>query len=107
MKKCEFLKFAVALVACAIVSKVSASVTFSGSSTVIGSSTGISASATFSTDGHGDLIVSLVNTFTGDTPDLNHLLTAVFFSGADGLTPVSAAASPGSTEWNSTQQVSL
>jgi hypothetical protein len=84
-----------------------AAVTFSGSSTFGG--TGISASATFDTDGTGDLLVTLVNTFTGDTPDQSHVLTALFFDGANGLTPVqnSAIAPVGSTEWNKGSKVSL
>jgi len=82
----------------------SAAVTFVGSSTFNG--TGISASATFSTDGRGDLFVTLVNTYTGGTPDQSHILTALFFSGANGLTPVanSAVAPSGSKEWNDGNQ---
>lgn len=107
MKRIEFLKFAVALAVGAIASEASAAVTFSGSSTVSGSSIGISASATFSTDGHGDLIVALVNTYAGDTPDTSHVLTGLFFSGANGLTPVSAAAPSGSREWDEGNQILL
>lgn len=101
----RFVKFAAACVALVIAGQASAAITFSGSSVFSG--TGVSASATFGTDGNGDLIVTLVNTFTGDTPDQAHLLTALFFSGADGLTTVSAAAASGSTEWNIGKKVSL
>lgn len=102
-----FLKFATALAAGAVTAKASAAITFDGSSTFGG--TGISARATFSTDGHGDLIVSLANTFMGDTPDQSHVLTGLFFSGANGLTPVlnSAVASAGSKEWNEGEQLPL
>lgn len=101
------LKFAAALAAGAVAINASGAITFDGSSTFGG--TGISASATFSTDGHGDLIVSLANTFMGDVPDQSHVLTAVFFSGANGLTPVlnSAVAGAGSKEWNEGKQLSL
>lgn len=101
----RYLKFAVVSAVAAMVSKASAAVTFSGSSSFKG--TGISASATFSTDGHGDLIVTLDNTFSGDVPDQSHILTAVFFSGANGLTPVanSAVAPAGSKEWNIGNQI--
>lgn len=94
------LKSAVVLAVALGADRAPAAVTFSGSSTFGG--TGISASATFSTDGQGDLIIDLANTFTGDTPDQSHVLTAVFFSGANGLTPVmnSAVAPAGSKEWN-------
>lgn len=95
-----YLKLAIASAAGLIAGRACAAVTFFGSSTFGG--TGISASATFSTDGHGDLIITLVNTFAGDTPDQSHVLTAVFFSGANGLNPVtnSAVAPAGSKEWN-------
>jgi hypothetical protein len=98
------LKLAIALAAGFTAGSAGAAVTFSGSSTFGG--TGMSASATFSTDGHGDLIITLVNTFAGDTPDQSHILTAVFFSGANGLTPVlnSAVAPTGSKEWNEGKQ---
>jgi hypothetical protein len=78
---------------------VSAAIIFSGSSTFGG--TGVSASASFSTDGTGDLFITLENTFAGGVPDQSHVLTGVFFSGANGLKPVanSAVASTGSTEW--------
>ena len=99
----RYLIFVVACAAAAIASKASASVIFTGSS--IFGSTGISASATFSTDGLGDLTVTLNNTFSGDVPDQSHILTGVFFSGADGLTPVSAVASSGSTEWDIGNQI--
>ncbi|HEX3627697.1 MAG TPA: XDD4 family exosortase-dependent surface protein [Verrucomicrobiae bacterium] len=101
----SFLRFAAALAVCAVTARASAAITFSGSSAFGG--TGISASATFSTDGKGDLIISLANTFTGDTPDQSHILTAVFFSGADSLTPVSAVAGAGSKEWNEGKQLSV
>lgn len=101
------LKLAIALAAGFTAGRAGAAITFSGSSTFGG--TGISASATFSTDGHGDLIITLVNTFAGDTPDQSHILTGVFFSGANELTPVmnSAVASAGSKEWNIGKQIPL
>ena len=67
--------------------------------TFVESSSGVSASATFEDIGGGKLQVTLVNTFSGDTPDQAHVLTGIFFSGADGLTPVSASAPPGSLQW--------
>lgn len=70
-------------------------VTFSGSD----ASQNLSANVTFTDLGGGGLEVSLVNSFTGDTVDQAHVLTGVFFSGAVGLTPVSATAGPGSLEW--------
>jgi len=96
----SFLKFfgalALAVVGiCAGVStNTSASITFSGSNAV----QMLSASVTFSNSGTL-LTVTLANTYTGDTPDQAHVLTGLFFSGADGLTPISATASAGSVEW--------
>ena len=83
----------------------SAAITFAGSSSFGG--TGISANATFDTDGHGDLLITLANTFAGDVPDQSHVLTALFFSGANGLTAVqnSAVAPSGSKEWNIGTQI--
>src|ERR1700742_2871036 len=83
----------------------SAAIAFAGSSSFGG--TGISASATFGTDGSGDLLITLVDTFTGDVSDQSHILTALFFSGANGLTPVgnSAVAPSGSKEWNTGMQI--
>ena len=72
-----------------------AQVTFSGTNNA-GS---LSASATFSLLGGGDLQVTLVNTFSLDTPDQSHVLTGVFFAGANGLGEVSATAGAGSVEW--------
>lgn len=62
-------------------------------------SSNLSASATFTDLGGGNLQITLANTFTGDTPDQSHVLTALLFSGATGLTPVSALAASGSLEW--------
>jgi hypothetical protein len=67
--------------------------------TFIDSSSGLSGSATFEDIGGGKLQVTLVNTYTGDTPDQAHVLTGIFFSGANGLTPVSASAPAGSLQW--------
>jgi hypothetical protein len=74
-----------------------ASLTFTGSGTSGG--TGLSAAATFTDLGGGQLEIQLWNTYTGDTPDQSHVLTALFFSGPTGLTPVSALAAPGSLQW--------
>lgn len=73
-----------------------ASVIFTGSLL----SSNLSASATFTTLGGGNLQVALANTYTGDTVDQMHVLTGVFFSGADNLGTVSATAGPGSVEWS-------
>jgi len=59
----------------------------------------LSASATFAVLSNSLLQVTLVNTYPGDTPDQSHVLTALFFSGADGLTPVSVTAGAGSVQW--------
>jgi hypothetical protein len=71
-------------------------VTFTGSN----SGNQLAASVTFNAIGGGDLQVTLTDTYTGDTVDQAHVLTGVFFSGATGLTPVSATAGPGSLEWS-------
>ena len=73
----------------------SASVIFTGSDI----SQQLSASATFTDLGGGQLEVILANTYTGDTVDQGHVLTGVFFSGTSVLTPVSATAPNGSTNW--------
>jgi hypothetical protein len=70
-------------------------VTFTGSQT----NNELSASVTFSLLNGTNLQVKLTDTYTGDTPDQSHVLTGVFFSGATGLTPVSATAGAGSVEW--------
>jgi hypothetical protein len=67
--------------------------------TFTGSGNGISASATFTDLGGGNLQIQLVNTYTGDTPDQSHVLTAVFLSGMNGLHPVSAILPSGSQVW--------
>jgi hypothetical protein len=59
-----------------------------------------SASATFTALAGGQLQITLANSYTGDTPDQAHVLTALFFSGeGSSLTPVSAVAGAGSTYW--------
>jgi len=77
----------------------SGAITFSGSGTDGANNTSLAASATFAVDGQGDLVVTLLNNYTGDTRFQADVLTAVFFSGANGLTPVSATAPSGSTFW--------
>jgi autotransporter-associated beta strand protein len=67
--------------------------------TFYGASGNLSASATFSVNGSGNLVVSLANTYTGDTANQSGVLTALYFSGADGLGEVSATAPAGSTFW--------
>jgi len=67
-----------------------------------GSNQNFSASVGFELLGGGFLQVSLTNTFTGDTPDQAHVLTGVFFSGANGLNPMSATAAAGSKQWSGT-----
>lgn len=47
----------------------------------------------------GNLQITLANTFAGNTAGLADVLTGVFFSGANGLTPMSAVVPMGSTEW--------
>jgi hypothetical protein len=71
------------------------SVTFSAASPT----NHLAASVTFADIGRDELKVTLINTYTGDTLDQAHILTGVFFSGATGLTPVSATAGSGSLEW--------
>ena len=66
------------------------------------STQGLSASAGFSLLGGGELQITLTNTYIGDTPDQSHVLTGLFFSGADGLTPISATAQAGSLQWQGT-----
>ena len=75
--------------------RASSSVIYTGSLL----SSNLSASATFTDLGGGDLQITLVNTYTGDTVDQSHVLTALFFTCATGLTPVSAVAAPGSFQW--------
>ena len=77
-----------------------ASITFTGSD----ASQQLSASVTFADLGGGNLQVTLVNTYSGDTVDQAHVLTGVFFSdsGAGGLAPVSATAGAGSVQWSGT-----
>jgi hypothetical protein len=70
-------------------------VTFTGTN----AASDLGASATFSLLGGGQLQVTLENTYSGDTADQSHILTGVFFAGANGLTPVSATAAAGSLEW--------
>jgi hypothetical protein len=67
--------------------------------TFVGSSSNLSASATFTINGSGHLVISLANTFAGDTANQSSVLTALYFSGADGLNEVSATAPSGSTFW--------
>lgn len=93
----SFLRFFIALTLAACVFAAipaKATITFGGSNAV----QMLSAIATFSNSG-SLLTITLVNTYTGDTPDQAHVLTGLFFSGADGLTPVSATAGAGSVEW--------
>jgi hypothetical protein len=95
MRKLQLaISVAVGIFAVAVTSAL-ASITFSASDLP----DNLSASATFTDLGGGDLQVTLVNTYTGDTVDQSHVLTALFFSGAAGLTPVSALAAPGSLQW--------
>src|SRR6516164_1564616 len=74
-----------------LASAIGAKTSIAASSEVFsGSNQNFSASVGFELLGGGLLQVSLTNTFTGDTPDQAHVLTGVFFSGADGLNPISA-----------------
>lgn len=59
----------------------------------------ISASATFATLAGDELQITLVNTSPYATVAQSDVLTGIFFSGADGLTPVSATAGAGSVQW--------
>jgi hypothetical protein len=75
-----------------------AALTFTGSDL----SDQLAASATFDLSG-GNLTVSLVNTYTGDTVDQSHVLTGIFFNYSGGtLTPSSAAIGAGSVYWQGT-----
>jgi hypothetical protein len=88
---------------CLIASIIGATASIAASSEVFsGSNQNFSASVGFELLGGGLLQVSLTNTFTGDTPDQAHVLTGVFFSGADGLNPISATAAAGSKQWSGT-----
>jgi hypothetical protein len=88
---------------CLIASVIGASASIAAPSEVFsGSNQNFSASVGFELLGGGLLQVSLTNTFTGDTPDQAHVLTGVFFSGADGLNPISATAAAGSKQWSGT-----
>jgi hypothetical protein len=71
----------------------------------VGSGSGISASVIFTDLGGGNLKVELDNTYTGDTPNQASVLTAVFFSGLDGLHPVSANLPSGSLVWTDESSV--
>lgn len=82
------------------IARAGSSITFTGSGYDSGDSIGLAASATFTNLGGGDLEVTLVNTYTGDTPDQGDVLTGIFFDGANGLTPVSAAAGAGAVTWS-------
>jgi hypothetical protein len=55
---------------------------------------------TFQTLGVNQLQITLANTAPGDAHSLSNLLTAVFFDGATGLTPVSAVIPAGQTQWD-------
>ena len=81
---------------------VQGQVTFTGSQAV----SNLSASVTFSLLNSTDLVVTLTDTWAGDTADQSHILTGVFFSGATGLTPVSATAGIGSKLWQGTSSTS-
>lgn len=70
-------------------------VTFTASQPV----SNLAASVTFSLLTGNKLEVTLADTWSGDTLDQAHILTGVFFAGADNLTPVSAAAGIGSSLW--------
>jgi len=88
---------------CILASALGASASIAATSEIFsGSNQNFSASVGFELLGGGLLQVSLTNTFTGDTPDQGHVLTGVFFSGADGLNPISATAAAGSRQWSGT-----
>ena len=95
MKKVLF-NLALLVAALAVARSASASfVEFTGSDP----SRNLSSDATFTDLGSGNLQVTLVNTFTGDTVDQAHVLTALRFTGTGALTPVSAGAGAGSLQW--------
>jgi hypothetical protein len=78
----------------------SAQVTFSVSGTGVGGEA-LQATATFQTLAGNQLRITLANTETGDAHTTANLLTAIFFDGATGLTPLSAFVPAGQLEWNS------
>ena len=93
MLRRAFALTAVAGLFAAVTGAASAQVTFGGASGAL------SASATFSTDGTGDLFLTLTNTSTGNTSYVpSQGLTAVFFNvtGNPTLVPVSATLPSGS-----------
>jgi hypothetical protein len=92
--KC-FVAAALAVFVLAAAPAKAAVVTFAGSNSV----DGLSASATFSNLPGNEIQVTLVNTFPGDTAAQGDVLSALFFSGLNGLSPVSATAGAGSVEW--------
>lgn len=73
--------------------------TASAAISFVGSAGDRSAKAIFTDLGSGNLQVELLNTYGGDTVDQSHVLTALFFSGLNGLTPVSALLPTGAKVW--------
>jgi hypothetical protein len=78
----------------------SAQVTFTAGGTGANAQS-LQATATFQTLAGNELQITLANTETGDANTTANLLTAFFFNGATGLTPVSAIIKAGQVEWNS------
>jgi hypothetical protein len=62
----------------------------------------LQATATFQTLAGNKLQITLANSETGDANTTANLLTAIFFDGATGLTPLSAIVPAGQLEWNTT-----
>lgn len=104
MKKSGFTRFATVLAVVGMWTgagsmSAPAQVTFAASG--FGSSgEALQAAVTFQTFGVNQLQITLANTAPGDAHSLANLLTAVFFNGATGLTPVSAVIQAGQTRWD-------
>ena len=76
----------------------SASVTFTGTATA-GNGDALQATATFETLAGNLLQITLANSSTGDAHTTANLLSALFFDGASGLTPVSGIVKAGQVQW--------
>jgi len=75
---------------------VSAQVAFADEVSFSGSSGTLSATATFSSSGDGNLVVTLTNTSTTDALVPTDILTGVFFTSSATLSPVTATVAAGS-----------
>lgn len=81
-------------------SSAQAQVTFIGSGTAAGDGQPVQATATFSLNGSGHLVIDLINSYTGNTFGNADTLYGVFFNGASGLTVASVDETVGDVVWN-------